>query len=358
MKKFLKILAAALAVCIIAVGAYAAYVFIAYYRLPDMQELEVEGSRDAQARVGETYTAVSYNLGFGAYSADFGFFMDGGDSARARSADEVRRNIGGALDTLVSLDPDVIFIQELDVDSDRSRHVDQAALAEAAFPEASRVFAQNYDSPYLFYPIYEPIGSSTSGIMTISRFGITSALRRSLPIDKGVMKIIDLDRCYSVSRVDMENGRELVLYNVHLSAYTIDESIVRGQLEMLCADMAGEYAAGNYVVCGGDFNCDLPGDSREVFGVSGDFSWAQPFNTALLPEGFSLVTPLDRNAPVPSTRNADGAYVAGESFVLTLDGFIVSDNVRVLEADAVDTGFEYSDHNPVYIKFMLEDQPE
>ena len=111
MKKFLKILAAALAVCIIAVGAYAAYVFIAYYRLPDMQELEVEGSRDAQACVGETYTAVSYNLGFGAYSADFGFFMDGGDSARARSADEVRRNIGGALETLVSMDPDVIFVR-------------------------------------------------------------------------------------------------------------------------------------------------------------------------------------------------------------------------------------------------------
>lgn len=358
MKIFLKILAVALAVCIMAAGAYAAYVFIAYYRLPDMLELEVDGAADAQARTGETYAAVSYNVGFGAYSADFGFFMDGGDSARARSEADVRKNISGALGKLISLDADVIFIQELDVDGDRSRHVDQVEMANTAFPDASRVFAQNYDSPYLFYPLTEPIGSARAGIMTISRFGITSALRRSLPIDTGIMKLVDLDRCYSVSRVEVENGRELVLYNVHLSAYTADESIVRGQLEMLCADMAAEYAAGNYVVCGGDFNCDLPGDSQEIFGVSGDFGWAQPFNTALLPEGFSLVTPLNRDAPVPSSRNADGAYVEGVSFVVTLDGFIVSDNVSVVEANAVDTGFAYSDHNPVYMEFVLEDETE
>lgn len=358
MKAFLKILAAALAVCVIAAGAYAAYVFIAYYRLPDMQALEVKGSKDAKARAGETYTAVSYNVGFGAYSADFGFFMDGGDSARARSEEEVRKNIGGALDTLISLDADVIFIQELDVDGDRSRHVNQVEMVDAAFPDDSRVFAQNYDSPYLLYPLTEPIGSARAGIMTVSRFGITSALRRSLPIDTGAMKLVDLDRCYSVSRTDVENGRELVMYNVHLSAYTADDSIVRGQLEMLCADMAAEYAAGNYVVCGGDFNCDLPGDSQAVFGVSGDFGWAQPFNTALLPGGFSLVAPLNRDAPVPSARNADGAYVEGTSFVVTLDGFIVSDNVGVVEADVIDTGFEYSDHNPVYMEFVLEDEAE
>lgn len=358
MKRFIKILAVALAVCIIAVGSYAAYVFIAYYRLPDMLELEVEGDNHAKARPDEVYTAVSYNVGFGAYSADFGFFMDGGDSARARSGEEVRENIGGALDTLALLDADVIFIQELDVDGDRSRHVNQVELTDAAFPEASRVFAQNYDSPYLFYPLTEPIGRAQAGIMTVSRFGITSAMRRSLPIDTGVMKLVDLDRCYSVSRADVENGRELVMYNVHLSAYTADESIVRGQLEMLCADMAAEYAAGNYVLCGGDFNCDLPGDSKAVFGVSGDFGWAQPFNTALLPEGFSLAASLNRDAPVPSSRNADGPYVEGESFVVTLDGFIVSDNVRVLEAGVEDTGFAYSDHNPVYIRFILTDAQE
>ena len=118
---------------------------------------------------------------------------------------------------------------------------------------------------------------------------------------------------------------------------------------------ASEYAAGNYVLCGGDFNCDLPGDSMDIFGVYGDYGWAKPFDTSMLPEGLRLVAPLDRNSPVPSARNADGAYVEGVSFVVTLDGFIVSDNVEVIAANVADTGFAYSDHNPVYIDFVLMD---
>ena len=75
----------------------------------------------------------------------------------------------------------------------------------------------------------------------------------------------------------MSYFRQLVLYNFHLSAYTTDPTIANQQLEVLYEDMAAEYAAGNYVICGGDFNKDLLGDSGKIFGVSGkDYSWAQP----------------------------------------------------------------------------------
>ncbi|MBQ4090570.1 MAG: endonuclease/exonuclease/phosphatase family protein [Clostridia bacterium] len=356
MKRVLKSLLALLLCAVIAVGAYVAYVFISYYRLDDMMALEVKNDTGAFAHAGEAYRAVSSNIGFGAYSADFGFFMDGGEHARARSREEVAENVTGSIKNADSMDAQIIFFQEVDVHGHRSRFVDQRAMINEHFMDRSLVYAQNYDSPYLFYPIHEPIGSSESGIITVSEFGVTSALRRSLPIDTSVMKLLDLDRCYSVSRAEVDNGRELVMYNVHLSAYTADESIVRGQIEMLAADMAAEYAAGNYVVCGGDFNCDLPGDSMDIFGVYGDYIWAKPFDTSLLPEGLRLIAPVDRNAPVPSARNADGEYVKGESFVVTLDGFIVSDNVEVIASDVIDTGFEFSDHNPVYLDFVLLDE--
>ena len=190
--------------------------------------------------------------------------------------------------------------------------------------------------------------------MTLSRFGIDSALRRSLPIETGVMKFFDLDRCYSVSRIPTADGRELCLYNLHLSAYTSDGSIVAEQLDMLLSDMAGEAAAGNYAIAGGDFNMDLLGNSAEVFGVSGeDYTWAQPFPTELLPEGISLVSSLDADAPVASCRNADRPYEPGTSFTLTVDGFLVSDNVTVLGCEVIDEGFAHSDHNPVQMTFQL-----
>lgn len=152
----------------------------------------------------------------------------------------------------------------------------------------------------------------------------------------------------------MDNGRTLCLYNIHLSAYTSDGSIATEQFELLLADMAAEYAAGNYIIAGGDFNKDLLGDSAEIFGVSGeDYTWAQPLPVNLIPDGLALVDSVDPDNPVPSCRNADRPYHPGESFVLTVDGFIVSDNVSVLSAQVVDDGFAFSDHNPVTMEFIL-----
>ena len=168
------------------------------------------------------------------------------------------------------------------------------------------------------------------------------------------MKLVDLDRCYAVHRIPLDSGRELVLYNFHLSAYTSDGSIAEEQLEMLFADMLSEYQKGNYAVAGGDFNKDLLGDSSAVFGVSGeDYTWAQPIPEDLVPAGLSVVAPLDEENPVPSCRNADRPY-GPDNFVLVVDGFIVSDNVTAVESAAVDTGFRWSDHNPVYLDFILE----
>ena len=112
----------------------------------------------------------------------------------------------------------------------------------------------------------------------MSDYPVTSSVRRSLPIQSGLAKFFDLDRCYSISRLPAADGKELVLINFHLSAYTTDPTVAEAQLAMMYEDMTAEYEAGNYVICGGDFNKDLLGDSSEVFGVSGeDYSWAQPF---------------------------------------------------------------------------------
>ena len=62
---------------------------------------------------------------------------------------------------------------------------------------------------------------------------------------------------------------------------------------------------------------------------------------------------IDEAAPMPSCRNADSACHEGQ-YVLTVDGFLASPNVTALESGVVDTGFRYSDYNPVYLEFVLE----
>ena len=326
---------------------------IQYSRIEDKLALDVAQHASGAANVNEEYSIATWNLGFGAYSDDYSFFMDGGTESRARSKEAVVENISGMLERLKALNPDFLLLQELDTDATRSHHVNEREMAEAAFPEKSATFAVNYHSAYLFYPFLEPHGASNAGILTLSSCEMASALRRSLPVETGLTKFLDLDRCYSVSRIPVSNGKTLCLYNLHLSAYTSDGAIANDQLEMLIADMRAEYEAGNYVVGGGDFNKDLLGDSAAVFGVSGeDYTWAQPIPDGLIGGGIRLAA---ADNPVPSCRNADRAYAPGESFVLTVDGFLVSENVEIRALETIDAGFEFSDHNPVRMTFVLAD---
>ena len=358
LKRFGRIAAIVLAALLVIAGGYAAYLLLDYERIADRTDLPIENAQTAYVQADTAYDLISYNIGFAAYTPDFSFFMDGGTHSRAASKASVQDTMASIAGFLAEQDADFLMIQEVDVDATRSRHVDQLVILQDALSDYSTSFAVNYDSAYLFYPVFQPIGKSYSGMLTGSRYAMTQSLRRSLPVESSLMKFFDLDRCYVVSRVPVENGRALVLYTVHLSAYTSDGSIADAQLSMLLADMQAEYLAGNYVVCGGDFNKDLLGDSSAYFGVHAQAqTWAQPFPMQLLEQtqGLTLCAPLCADNPVPSCRNADAPYHAGQ-FVLTVDGFLVSENVRVQTCQVLDTGFAWSDHNPVQMTFCLMEE--
>ena len=355
MKNIKHILIGVVAVFLLIVIGYLLYLLLDYHRIQDNLPLDITGSGQQQLTTGQPLTAITYNIGFGAYTPDFSFFMDGGTESRAKSKDAVQTDTENILSLLKDSDPTFVLLQEVDQNSTRSYHVNQVDMLCTGLNNYSQVFAINYDISYLFYPFTKPHGKSLSGILTLSKYNISSSRRYSLPIETGLMKYLDLDRCYTVSRISCDNQKELVLYNIHLSAYTSDGSIATQQLQMLIQDMQKECQKGNYVICGGDFNKDLLGDSSLYFGVSGEeYTWAQPFPADMLKgTGLTLVSSYSDQYPTPSCRNADAPYHDNQ-FVLTVDGFIVSDNVAVNQCYVVDTGFAYSDHNPVYMQFILK----
>ena len=99
-----------LIIALLAVIAYVAFVFLTYSRIEDNVELEVQGKAEEAARTGREYTAVTYNIGFGAYTADFTFFMDGGKESRARSKESVLECVDGTAQTALSFDPDTVKV--------------------------------------------------------------------------------------------------------------------------------------------------------------------------------------------------------------------------------------------------------
>ena len=351
-KNIIKILCIVLSAIILTVLSYLIYVVVSYHRLDDNLTLEIQGNAVNNAPVNTELSVLTYNIGFGAYSADYSFFMDGGEHSRALSKDSVINNINGVLRVIKDRNPDLVLLQEVDTDGTRSYHINQKNLISEDFKSFDSVFAENYDSPYFLYPLYEPIGANKSGLLTFSAFNIESGIRRSLPVENSINKYFDLDRAYSVSVIKTDNGRELVLYNVHLSAYTSDGKIAEDQLKILSEDMLGQYQKGNYIIAAGDFNKDMLGDSSKYFErPDGEYNWAAPFNNALLPREITSYS----GSNAPTCRNADSAFKGdGTDFVLSVDGVLVSDNIEVLSCETVDTSFAYSDHNPIYLKFVLK----
>lgn len=353
MKKVLKIVLIVLLALIVLVGGYVAYVFLDYHRIGD-QTIEPEGAAAGTVATGVPYGILSWNIGFGAYTEDYDFFMDGGTQSWAESPERLERNLCDIADTLRAQEADFYLIQEVDIGATRTYQVDERPYIVSGVGDGfAYTFAQNYDSPFLFYPLTQPHGASRAGLMTFSSAPIAAAERVELPIERGFMKLVDLDRCYSVQRIPLADAEgELVLYNLHLSAYTSDGTIATEQLKLLCADMTAEFEKGNWCVAGGDFNKDLLGNSAEIFGVAGrdGDNWAKQIPAGTIPDELCLVAP----SGAASCRTPDAPYDPETAFRVTVDGFLVTPNVSVAGAEVVDTGFAYSDHNPVRMTFTLE----
>ncbi|MBQ0038796.1 MAG: hypothetical protein KBS64_00010 [Treponema sp.] len=347
------------ALLLVASLSYSAYLLLSYSRLPDNMSLETRGVHDKEkVSCGTSYTIVSANLGFGAYSQDFSFFMDGGKYSWAYSKDEVVKNITGSVNSLIKFKPDFFLFQEVDFDATRSRHVDERNLISETLKESmgktNTVFAQNYDSAFLFWPLTQPHGANKSGIMVATEYKAYDSMRRSFPIETGLSKFIDLDRCFMKTYIDVDNGKKLVLYNTHMSAYTTNAETSTRQIEMLNNDMVEEYNKGNYIVCGGDLNREVIEGMSTYFGFeSNGLNWTKTFPKEKLDSHLNLVPPVDLKNPVPTVRDTKKPWDK-TNFVTVIDGFIVSDNVTVESASVIDNDFMWSDHNPISMKFMLK----
>ena len=344
----LKIIASALAILMFLSLYYLAYVGMGFFRFQDKASFTTHGQGGAKAAIGQKYTLLTYNIGFGAYNEDTveKEYMEASDKTL------VMESMDYVVNLINATNPCFVFLQEVDADSTRSCYIDQPQIIADGIRGYDRGMAPDYETSYLLYPLNNPIGKNYSGTVIFSKCNIDNFIRRSLPIDGRFASASYLDRGYSVSRVSTDIGNELILYNFHLSPYKSGSTIDDEQLEMLLEDMKTEYDKGNYVIAAGDFSKDLLGDSSGFFVCGdGEYDWAKPIKTELFPECLKLYAPTN----APSRRSADRPYKGdGSDFVAVTDGIIASDNIEVVSSQTIDTGFAYSDHNPVKFEIILK----
>ncbi len=149
----------------------------------------------------------------------------------------------------------------------------------------------------------------------------------------------------------MENGKELILINLHLSAYDKGGKIRKQQLDFLSSFLQEEYKKGNYIIAGGDFNHQIPGSEVSIFKTTEEWpEWLQSIPKDFQPEGFRWSFDEEN----PTARAVAKPYKKGETFTTIIDGFLISDNVEDISTKVKNLDFTYSDHNPVILNFKLK----
>lgn len=326
------------------------------YRPEPVKNLQIDGKAKVE-KVDVELKFLTWNLGYGGLGKDADFFMDGGVSSKPKNIDIVNRNLKGILEALSSAETDVYLLQEVDVASKRSFKINQYELLKSNLLDFELYFACNFGVYFVPVPFLDPLGKAHSGVVTGSRFKTDEAVRISLPsIDSWPEKLFHLKRCMLVSRYRKIDGKELVVINIHLSAYD-DGEIRNEQMKKIKNLAVSEYEKGNSVIIGGDWNQRFPGIKKNQFGVYTTdekyLSWAQKIDDNWTPKGWKWV--FDQK--IPTVRNNESAYESGKNFTTVIDGFLVSPGVEVISVETFDLGFEFSDHNPVVMKVKLFEIP-
>ena len=350
MKKFLKVLLIVLAVILAAAVLFIAFLSVTEYKPDDVTPLDITGSGSSERlQLDSESSVISWNIGYAGLGAGSDFFMDGGDDVRSADKETVMEYLTGIADTLdENSDTHIFMLQEVDASSSRTYKIDERQY----LARSVSAYALNYSCAYVPYPL-PPIGTVHSGLYTTTDYEIDTAERISLPCPfSWPVSTANLKRCLLVSYLPIEGSdSQLVLVNLHLEAYDSGEGKI-AQTNQLREFIENEYAKGNYVIAGGDFNQVFP-ETTEVFPNTHEDLWVPGvIEDNLLPEGWSLAYDMS----YPSCRLLNQAYDPSDvedTQYYVIDGYIVSPNVTVSSVETLHSDFAYSDHNPVKLTFSL-----
>ncbi|HJS80004.1 MAG TPA: endonuclease/exonuclease/phosphatase family protein [Vitreimonas sp.] len=280
-----------------------------------------------------------WNLGYGGLGRESDFVADGGTHMFPPSRAAVRANVD-AIDALVGEDEaDVFIFQEIAYGGPVNYWVNLKGALDRTLADRSSVFFADFRTRLMPWPLRMEHGQAI-----YSRFGVESADVVPLPAEDTA--IFGVKRRYAsvVARMPIEGSEHgWTIASVHLAAFDPDAAVRTRQLRELLAWAQREYESGQHVVLAGDWNFQIaetnfPNTTEERF-----LFWLFPFPQDALPEGWRI----GADASVPSVRTNYQPYVAGENYVTTIDGLIVSPNVEIESVAGVDLGFEHTDHQPV-----------
>ncbi len=330
-----------------------AVLFIIYSIYKDYNPSKVETltikepAKTSHAKPDSTFSFIIWNIGYAGLGAEMDFFYDGGKQTRA--GQKLHRRYRKGIEKFLSANDsiDFILLQEVDRHSKRTYYHNQVTALKKTLPDYYRVFSKNYDVPFVPMPVFNPLGQVEAGMMTFSKKPAREALRLALPQGHPwPQKYFMLDRAVLVTAHPLPGGRKLVVMNIHNSAYVDDKAALREETNVIKRYAREQVQAGNAVVIGGDWNQNPP--AFEVKGSDSFFHLNYQLNDTLLGKQWQWAWDQEN----PTNRSLAETYTSTTPKTV-IDFYTVSPKVKIEEVKVLPMHFEFSDHEPVYLRISL-----
>ncbi|HEY3235136.1 MAG TPA: endonuclease/exonuclease/phosphatase family protein [Polyangiaceae bacterium] len=198
---------------------------------------------------------MNYNVKFGGGRIDF-FFDCFGDRVLMKKS-EVMANLEGLVTKINQVDPDILVLQEVDINSKRAAYVDQMQWLLDHTRLNYGVYASQWKADYV---PSDGIGPVDSGNAILSKFPLAEAERIALSLrtdQSWLERYFYLRRNILRARLDVSIGRSVYILAIHAEAYAKDGT-KKQHIDRFIEEL-DTTSQGAWVVACGDFNTLPPG---------------------------------------------------------------------------------------------------
>lgn len=322
------------------------------------------GQRPALGRP-ERLRVMNYNVKFGGGRIDF-FFDCHGDRVLMGKG-EVLANLEALATKINQVDPDVLVVQEVDVNSKRAAFVDQMQWLLDHTLLSHGVYASQWRADYV---PSDGLGAVDSGNGILSKFPLANAERIALDLrtdQSAIERYFYLRRNLLRADLELPGGGVVHLVAIHAEAYGQDGT-KKQHIDRFAQELDAQAATGGTVVGAGDLNTLPPGTEKQ-FGfpdsvcadedfVADDYraeaTWLEPLYARYTPE-IPLAAYQAGNAPYFShTTDGDGFWNRKLDYIFTNAEVVPGSGlVHQDEAHGGMATMPLSDHAPVTVEIEL-----
>jgi endonuclease/exonuclease/phosphatase family metal-dependent hydrolase len=209
--------------------------------------------------VGNDLLVMTWNVRFGIGKA--WWFGDSCGDRVILSADEVLPNLEKIAEWINTIRPDIVLLQEVDIDAKRSAYIDQMQyLLDHTYLNYG-VYASNWKAQYI---PSDGLGRMDEGNAILAPWPLDDATRFQLPLRND---LDDLTRYFYVrenvlqARVNIPGVDNLYAVCTHLAAFSTDDTKQR-QMDEFVQRLQALDQAGKFFVAGGDLNLLPPNATK------------------------------------------------------------------------------------------------